>query len=397
MRADSPRAWTAEGNPLRRDVGWIHAVPGGVIGGSIGEAEGGLWGHHFGSGWEPIDFTALTPAVARGASVFAEALVFGQAAGQPVLWSTAPAPYAPAVIAPRETHAWDFVSHLPGAADRVFDTGGYLVALAGILDSPTIWVSADEGPWSGIEVVSGFGLAGVFEQSGRLLVFGETPSSGVVYEGADGAWQVRLFPDVSIRHATSRGPTLVVLGTGPEGPVRLELVDGEVRHRVRLASLPSRIFEFDGVLVGTGHARPMTDVSLSTDLGTSWTTVDIPIFTAGVSSGRLVVVTAEEPRRVLAVDPATLEVTEVSMEDDVVLDSSASPGSTLMTWGDGITARGSSVLRVLDDLSGETIEVPIGPGDGMWGSFIAPIAGPGGYALVSEEGKRVIYRWTGAR
>ncbi|MEX2278961.1 MAG: hypothetical protein WEA76_02605 [Acidimicrobiia bacterium] len=398
MRADSPRAWTPEGNLLRRDVGWIHPVPDGVIGGPIGgpTAKGGLWGHRFGSGWELLDLSALSSAVAFGASDWNWSLLFGQVAGQPVLWSAAPGPYAPDVVAPREAHAWDFVTSLPGNADRVFDTGGHLVALAGILDPGTIWVSADEGPWSGIEVVSGFGLAGVFEQSGRLLMFGETPSAGVVYEIANGGHQVHLLPGLSIRHATLRGPTLVVLGTGPEGPVRVDLVDGEVQDRVQLASLPARIFEFDGLLVGTGHARPMTDWSLSTDFGKTWKTFEVPIFTAGVSSQRLIVVTAEEPRRVLTVDAATLELTEVSVAGDVVLDSDASPGSTLMTWGDGITAHGPSVLRVLDDLSGEMFDVPLGPENGMWGVIIAPIPGPGGYALVSEEGERVIYRWTRA-
>lgn len=399
MRAESPRAWTAEGSLLRRDVGWIHAVPGGVIGGSLGESgvDGGLWGHRFGNGWTPVDLSVVSPAVARGASVFGDTVVFGRAAGQPVLWSTSLAQDAPDVVAPREGHAWDFVASLPGDADRVFDTGGHLVALAGILDPGTIWVSGDEGSWNGIEVVSGFGLAGVFEQSGRLLMFGETPSAGVVYEIDNGGHRVHLLPGLSIRHATLRGPTLVVLGTGPEGPVRVDLVNGEVQDRLQLASLPARIFEFDGLLVGTGHASPMTEWSLSTDLGTTWTTFEIPISTAGVSSERLIVVTAEQPPRVLTVDAATLELTEVSVAGDVVLDSSASPGSTLMTWGDGITAHGPSVLRVLDDLSGETFDVPLGPENGMWGVFIAPIPGPGGYALVSEEGERVIYRWTGAR
>jgi hypothetical protein len=261
-----------------------------------------------------------------------------------------------------------------------------------------VWTSVGEQPWRGVEVVPGFGISGVNQRPGGLLLFGETTSLGVVYDISDDGtwWDVRILPDTSIRHASVRGTRKVVLAVGDDGPERIEFSDGQVVERTALPSLPVRIVEHDGLLIGTGAARPIPELVISADMGSTWTMFDVPVFTVGVSSGRLVVVTAERPRRILTLDQDSLELVDVVAAGDVTFGSTSSPGSTLMTWGGGVAAHGPSILRVTDELSGETQTVPLDVEDGMRGVFLAPIPGPGGYALVAEAGETVIYRWLGA-
>jgi hypothetical protein len=399
FRAETPRGWVAEGEPLRRDIGWIEPVTGGVLGGPIGGSENrGVWGYGFGIGWEPIEYrSAPGGTVARGMGETLGGVLFGGDAGQPVLWSGSPTPYEPGITVPGAQEVWEFVTHLPGHSTQVVHTGRHLVAYGSALDPGTVWTSVGDQPWRGVEVVPGFGISGVNPRPGGLLLFGETTSLGVVYDISDDGtwWDVRILPDMSIRHASVRGTRTVVLGVGDDGPERIELSDGEVVERTLLASLPVRIIEHDGVLIGTGSARPIPELAISTDMGSTWRTFDVPVFTAGVSSGRLVVVTADRPRRILVLDPVSLELVEVVTADAVTFGSTESPGSALMTWGGGVAAHGPSILRVTDDLSGETVTVPLDVEDGMRGVFLSPIPGPGGYALVAEAGQTVIYRWSG--
>jgi len=403
LRASGPRDWVAEGAPLRRDVGWIEPVSGGVIGGglaSIGAATDStqLWTFAFGGSWDFVTVTDRSgpgrqPTTLRG---FAAGMIAGGTAGQPTIWTDGTPPPTPEAIV--TDRVWEAVGPLPGSDFGLVDTGSHLFATQPLINPRSVWISTDGSDWTRVEVDPSFVLAGFGETSDGPVIWGTSGSGGIVYDIADDGsrWAIRRLPGMTIGHVGDRAGTLLIFGTGPEGPVRLEYTrDGAGARSVPLEHLPSLMIEHGDLLIGAGYARPLDGLSLSGDRGESWVDIGVPVFTIGSSGGRLVVVTAETDQRILVLDEAALQVTELPRPSGLVFGSESGLRATIMTWADGVVARGPSVLRLLPDLTGTVEDVPLLPESGMNGVLLDLVPGPRGYAIVSEAGEAVLYRWVG--
>jgi hypothetical protein len=401
FRSERLGTWHALGEPLRRDVGWIEPVPGGVVGGpfdSVGDGPRSavLWGFDFGAGWEYFRLASNSQVAGTTAPRSADGpFVVGSAHGQPAMWAidTVAAP-EPIVTVTRPL--WERIAATFDVGVTIIDTGGRLVALDPSTTSLSISRSGTE--WQGVELPPGVVVQGFAETSDGLAVWGESPTEGVVLDAADDGsrWLIRRLPDASVRHVTDADGDLVVFVRGATGPARLHLSrTGDDTLRVALDHLPARMLEHDGLLIGLEAARPLTHVIVSDDLGSSWATIDVPVFTIGVSGGSLVIVTVEPAQRVLVLDRASMSLIEVELAAGRLFGSANSLGAALVTWADGVAARGPAVVRVMDDLAGELIELDLAPETGMRGVLVDLVPGPRGYARVYEDGQPVLYRWTG--
>ena len=407
LRADGPGGWVAEGEPLRRDVGWIEPVPGGVIGGgfdSIGTAtdSNALWTFAFGGSWEFVHVTEARPPGRWPTSLRSSSagVIAGTAAGQPVLWtdgSGSPLPVPEAFVT---DPVWEAVGALPGSEFRLVDTGVHLFAVRPAIDPRSVWIATDGSDWSRVEVDPWFVLSGFGETSDGPVLWGTSGPEGIVYDIADDGsrWAIRRLPRMTISHVGERDGTLLIFGTGPDGPVRLEHTrDGSEARSVPLDDLPSLMIEHGELLIGVEYARPADGLRLSRDQGETWVGIDVPVFTIGASAGRLVIVTAEPDQRILVLDEATPDVIEVPRPSELVFGSDSGLRATIMTWAGGVVARGPSVLRMLPDLTGTVEDLSLLPASGLRGVLVDLVPGPRGYAIVSEAGESVLYRWVGRR
>jgi len=357
-----------------------------------------LWTFAFGGSWDFVTVTDRSgpgrqPTTLRG---FAAGMIAGGTAGQPTIWTDGTPPPTPEAIV--TDRVWEAVGPLPGSDFGLVDTGSHLFATQPLINPRSVWISTDGSDWTRVEVDPSFVLAGFGETSDGPVIWGTSGSGGIVYDIADDGsrWAIRRLPGMTIGHVGDRAGTLLIFGTGPEGPVRLEYTrDGAGARSVPLEHLPSLMIEHGDLLIGAGYARPLDGLSLSGDRGESWVDIGVPVFTIGSSGGRLVVVTAETDQRILVLDEAALQVTELPRPSGLVFGSESGLRATIMTWADGVVARGPSVLRLLPDLTGTVEDVPLLPESGMNGVLLDLVPGPRGYAIVSEAGEAVLYRWVG--
>ena len=395
--------WTALGSPLRRDVGWIEPVANGVVGGAFdtlgGVASSGrLWTFGFATGWDFVEVARVWweprwPTTLRG---YTHPYVYGSAAGQPAMWQADAASEYAATIPLVIDRRWRLVGQVP-ASGAVVDTGSHLFALGSTVSPASLWFSTVGSAWREIALDPGFVLGGVGESTDGALVWGQTEVGGVVYDIADDGsrWAVRSLDGLEVRHVSDVGGDRVILADGAGGSVRIGITpDGLVSEEI--PRLPPRVAAAGDVLVGFDHARPVFGLAVSADLGASWHTIDVPVFTLGESNGRILVVTAEDDRRILALDTAAFEISEVDVDRPLSFAAIHGLTSVLPTWSGGVVADGPVVVRLGRDGAAEVVDVQTGPNLGLGGVFVATVPGPRGYALVSERGTPVLYRWNEA-
>lgn len=382
---DAPGSLAPVGLPIRARIGRITSHGGGVLGTSVPGDDGvSLWWYRFGEGWAAIEVGSadgLDRVVASAIST-QDLVAFGSAAGQPVLWSGGFAD--PQVLDGSPIAEWEFVSLLPGGATQVLDIGAHVIAYRNALDAGTVWVSSNRSPWHGIETVDGFGLAGATGTTDGWVIFGETETAGVVYSASVAEpLAVQLVPGASIRHAWRTGSVLTVLATTSTGPVRIEFVDGAERLREQLDHVPARIVQAGPVLLG-GEFGAGT-VTVSRDEGRSWESLPGTHATIGWTGNRTLLVSVDGGVSVL--DPDTLDLMSVAEVD---------PGRSI-AWGDGVLVASGFEFRLVALPTGDAVAISIGAERGIDGVFERPVAGPGGYALVTERGLPALYRWVGSR
>lgn len=392
----SPRAMAALGATLRRDVGWIAPTGDAVIGGARSGTTGRptLWKLVDGESWEPVYLGGDDGTVRGVGGSSADRFVLGTVEGQPAVWRMDSA-FEPMILVERIDRAWEAVTRLPAGADTVVDIGRHLVAAGSTRDQGVMWVW-DGRVWSEVPVGEEFTPTGFFEDQLGVVLFGNRRGDGVIRTHPAVDISIDDLAGVTIRHVVRSERGFVVLGDTDSGPVRVAVEDGRLGPVAELDRLPVRIFEHEGMLIGMGHERPIQEWAVSTDVGATWLDIDQPAFTIGVASGRVVVVTADTPRRVLALDAATLDLEPVELVSESFFDAAASPGASLMGWADGVAASGASFVRVWPDLTGEPVQLPTGVEHGLDGAFRSLVPGPGGYALASQHGGLMVYRWLGS-
>ena len=383
LAGTAPRSLTAVGSPLRAAIRKIEPYAGGVMGSSVAGDDGtGLWWYRFGEAWTAIRVGAFVglDRIVHDATATPDLVAFGSAAGQPAMWSGGVT--EPRILRRFTPPEWEFVSLLPGGANRVLDIGTHLFAYRNALDAGTVWVSSNRSPWHGVETVDGFGLAGATGSDDGWVMFGETDTMGVVYEVyRNGELMVHLLPGDSIRHAARSGSVLAVLASSGAGPVRIELVDGTERGRTALDHLPARILQAGPMLVGGEFGAGV--VTVSRDGGESWEPLAGTHVAVGWTGRRTLLVSEEGQVNVLY--PETLELKPLADVDP----------TRSMVWADGVLVASGSEFRLVARASGEVADVAPGVDGGIDGVFERPISGPGGYVLVTERGFPALYRWVG--
>lgn len=392
--------WTTLGSPLRRDVGWIEPVANGVVGGafdSLGgvSSSGRLWTFDFVSGWDFVEVARVWweprwPTTLRG---YTHPYVYGSAAGQPAMWQADASSEFAATIPIVIDRRWTLVGQVP-ASGAIVDTGEHLYALGSTVSPASLWFSTVGSAWREVTLDPGFVLGGVGESADGALVWGQTEVGGVVYDIADDGsrWAVRSLDGYEVRHVSDVGGDRVILADAAEGSVRIDITpDGLVTNEI--PRLPPRVASAGDVLVGFDHARPVFGLAVSADLGASWHTIDVPVFTLAESDGGILVVTAEDDRRILALDTASFEISEVHVDRPLSFAAIHGLASVLPTWSGGVVADGPVVVRLRLDTGAEVVDVRPGPHLGLGGVFVATVPGPRGYAVVSERGTPVLYRW----
>lgn len=403
LRASVPSRWFPASPLLRRDVGWIAPTAGGVYGGVFDSLRHTgssplLWTLPFGGDWEFVEvaeeWADFGPTELRGGEVDSVGTIYGSAAGQPVLWHPESDFTPPQPEWEVTAQQWSAIGQLPEPEMTVVDTGRYLVGFPPSTEGAEIWFATDGADWRRVPVDPSFRLRGVGESADGLLVWGDTVISGVVLEAFDdGArWSVTPVGGRSVRHVITDGDRRSILAVGGDGSVRIDVLADGRAFASPVPDLPERIVAHDDVLVGFDHARPVDALQVSVDGGASWTTVRAPVFTVGASGETVLVVTAETPNRILAVDPATGDLVEAGVSP-VRFDSDSALGTHLSVWAGGIFAPGPSLVSVTPDLAAIRISVPLDPDTGLAGVFRSPVPGPRGYAIVSEAGTPTLYRW----
>lgn len=383
LAGNSPGSLATIGSPLREVIGSVEPYSGGVLGISVAaDGNAGLWWYRFGEGWAAIRTGARVglDRVVGDVTTSPDLVAFGTAADQPVLWSKSPT--EPQVLASSTDSEWEFVSLLPGGATQMLDIGTHLFAYRNTLDAETVWVSSG-GPWRAIEIVDGFGLAGATGNEAGWALFGETDTAGVVYSvSVVEPLSIQLVPGASIRHAERAGSLLTVLAITDAGPVRIEFLDGAERGREPLDHLPARILQAGSLLIGGEFGAGA--VTVSRDQGQSWVSLPGTHVAVGWTGRRTLLVSDEGIVSVLY--PETLELMPLADVD---------PARSTV-WGDGVLVASGSEFRLLASPTGAAIDIAVGVGSGIEGVFGRPVAGPGGYALVTERGLPALYRWVGA-
>lgn len=403
FRADHPGVWEQMGPPLRRALGWIKASDAGVIAGaydSVGPTEDSpvLWRLDSLEEWSSErvaeDRAPLGSTELRGA--FAD-MVYGSAAGQPVIWHSRESSDEATVVAPASSDEWDRTGPLPEETLDVIDTGRHVVASTRTPGPASLWISRDGTEFRRVGVDSDFVLGGVGESEAGALVWGQIGSTGVIYDvyaddGSRGA--TRTLPETSVRHVSDSRYGRRILAETSSGPVRIVIGERGDQAVTAVPVLPPRIVEHAGALIGFDHTPRIATLMLSTDRGDTWHTVEVTGFTAATPEAGLLVVSGD--RRMWAVDLDTFGSNEVAVPGAVTFDSTPGLSALLPSWIGGLLVDGPSHLSVDADLSPILTAVPTAPESGMLGVFVRPVPGPRGFAVVSEGGLPVLYQWNRA-